>query len=112
VARNDYTPEERRAWGARQDAMRAQAKLNASIDANRKASQPTPAKGHNSKPRPRALVADTSGSTAFADVRWKAGQVFYAFANGYSYSDPMDRQTFKDWRDADSLGKWWNENWK
>jgi hypothetical protein len=112
MSRNDYTPEERRAWGARQDAMRAQAKLNASIDANRKASRPTPApKEYNSK-RSRTLVIDTSGSTAFADIRWKAGQVYYEFSNGYSYSDPMEKATFRDWQDADSLGAWWNKNWR
>jgi hypothetical protein len=62
--------------------------------------------------RPRTLVIDTSGSEAFSDIRWRRGEVFYTFTNGYSYSDPMDRETFKDWRDADSLGAWWNKNWK
>lgn len=112
MARNDYTPEQRRAWGARQDAIRAQAKLNTAIDKNLKANAPTPApKGHSSK-RPRLLVADTSGSTAFSDIRWKGGQVFYTFTNGYAYSDPMDKATYRDWQGSDSLGEWWNKNWK
>ncbi len=67
--------------------------------------------GHNSK-RSRTLVIDTTGSTAFADIRWKAGEVFYTFTNGYSYIDEMDRETFKDWQADDSPGKWFNQNWK
>lgn len=69
-----------------------------------------PKAGHNK--RGRVLVADTSGSSAFSDVRWKAGEAFYTFSNGYSYSDPMDKATFRDWQESQSLGKWWNENWR
>jgi hypothetical protein len=116
--RDKFTPAERAAWAAQQDRIRAAGgvkayrdKLSREIDKSLKANAPAPKAGHNSK-RPRALVIDTSGSSAFDDIRWKGGEVFYTFTNGYGYSDAMDKATFRDWQAANSLGEWWNRNWK
>lgn len=64
-----------------------------------------------SKKPPKSLSADTSGSTAIADLRWRSGVAYFTFArDGYQESMEMDRATFEEWRDSGSLGGWWNEN--
>lgn len=115
-----YTPEQKRAWMAeRLAAERARglykgaglARVNAAIEANRKASRLQPPKqGHNSR-RGRTLVIDRD-SSAFSDIRWRQGVAYYTFTNGYSYADAMDKSDFIDWAQSPSLGKWWNEEWK
>jgi hypothetical protein len=67
MARNDYTPEQRRAWAAQQDRIREagglkayQSKLSASIDKNLKANAPNVA--HNTPAKRSApLELDVAG---------------------------------------------------
>jgi hypothetical protein len=62
-----------------------------------------------SKRKPKSLSADTSGSTCFSDLRWKAGTAFVTFArDGSQYEFEMDRDTFEEWRSDASLGGWFN----
>jgi hypothetical protein len=63
---------------------------------------------HKKKP-PKVLSADTSGSTCFADVRWKDNTAFVTFArDGSQYEYEMDRATFEEWASDASLGGWFN----
>jgi len=61
---------------------------------------------HKQKP----LIADTSDSACFDDLRYANGQVFATFSkDGSQYSYPMSRQDAKEWFDSD-LGRYFNEN--
>lgn len=58
----------------------------------------------------RALIADTSGSVCFDDLRFKGGVAYATFAkDGSQYQYPMSRADFQDWA-SDDLGKYFNEN--
>jgi hypothetical protein len=57
----------------------------------------------------KTVVADTSGSTAFSDLRFKHGEAFATFSDGSQYSYPMSRDEFEDWAEADSLGSYFND---
>jgi hypothetical protein len=62
-----------------------------------------------SKRPPKVLVADTSESSAIADLRWKNGVAYFTFSrDGYQDSMEMDRETFNEWNDSGSLGGWYN----
>ena len=63
--------------------------------------------------KPTHLTADTSGSSAIADLRWKNGVAYFTFArDGYQDSIEMSKQEFEEWSDADSLGGFYNENYR
>lgn len=67
---------------------------------------PTPTKGHNS--RGKTLVADTSDSVCFSDLRFKGGTVYATFAKDNSqYTYDMTRGEAKEWFD-DDLGRYFN----
>lgn len=70
--------------------------------------KPTPTKGLNS--RSKTLVADTSDSTCFDDLRWKGGTAYMTFTDGYQDEMDMSKSDFRDWSDSDSLGQYWNFN--
>lgn len=56
----------------------------------------------------KVLVAD-EGSSCFSDVRWADGVAYFTFArDGYQDTAEMDRETFREWMDSGSLGKWYN----
>ena len=114
MPRNDYTKAQRDAWQANRLAgERARAKsssLTAQIDAALKPNAPPPPKaGHNSR-RSKPLVADTDGSTCFTDLRYSGGFAYGTFTDGTSYSWPCSASEFKEWRDDNSLGGYFNEN--
>jgi len=61
--------------------------------------------------RPKVIVADSSGSSAISDLRWRDGVAYFTFArDGYSDSVEMSKSDFKEWADSGSLGGWYNEN--
>jgi hypothetical protein len=63
---------------------------------------------HRKKP-PKVIVADVSGSTCFADLRWKDGVAYATFArDGSQYEFDVDRDTFNEWASDGSLGGWYN----
>lgn len=70
-------------------------------------------KGHGGKPKKRGsgtLVADTSDSTCFADLRYKGGSVYMTFTDGsQDIIDGMTKADAQDWFDADSLGGYYND---
>lgn len=67
----------------------------------------------NRKKPPKVIVADVSGSTCFADLRWKNGTAFFTFArDGYEDSAEMDRDTFEEWASDGSPGGWYNSELK
>jgi hypothetical protein len=95
---NRYSAEQRKAWGAEQDRLRAERAVQP---------KPTPA------PRPsraKELKADTSGSTCFDSLTFKNGVVTASFANPtigvWEYE--MSRSDAKEWFDSDSLGEFFN----
>jgi hypothetical protein len=105
-------------WQAQQDRIRAaggwkayqakQSSLTAQIDKALKANAPTtPKAGHNSR-RNKPLVADTDGSTCFADLRYSNGIVFATFTDGTQYEYDMSRSEARDFFDDDSLGGYFN----
>jgi len=61
--------------------------------------------------RPKVLVADQR-SRCFDDVRWTSrdgGVAFVQFhKDGSQYSYNMSRAEFKEWRDDESLGAFFN----
>jgi hypothetical protein len=60
---------------------------------------------HKAKP----LVANTSASACFSDVRWKSGTAYATFArDGYQVEIEMSRREFKEWADSGSLGGFFN----
>ena len=60
--------------------------------------------------RAKPLIADTSDSACFSDLRWKGGVAYATFArDGSQYEYDMSRSEFKDWMD-DDLGAYFNEN--
>lgn len=64
--------------------------------------------GAKRKSRSRVLVADTSGSKCFADLRWSKGSVFATFARDNSqYEFPMTKKEAKEWFASD-LGEYFN----
>jgi hypothetical protein len=68
-----------------------------------------PPKQQQQKRASRTIVADTSGSVCFDDLRFKGGVAYATFAkDGSQYQYPMSRSDFKDWA-ADDLGKFFNE---
>ncbi|MGD0075351.1 MAG: hypothetical protein ABSD31_13580 [Candidatus Binataceae bacterium] len=67
--------------------------------------------GHNvqqpKRSRAKTLVADTSDSSCFDDLRFKAGVAYATFTDGSQYEYDIDRATFKEWME-DSLGGFFN----
>jgi hypothetical protein len=60
--------------------------------------------------RAKTIVADTSGSTCFSDLRFKNGTAYGTFArDGYEETWDMTRAEFNEWKNSD-LGRWYNEN--
>ncbi len=57
--------------------------------------------------RAKTIVADTSDSSCFSDLRFKGGTVYATFTDGSQYEYDVDRATFKEWID-DSLGGFFN----
>jgi hypothetical protein len=96
---NRYTAEQRAAWGAQQDRLRA--------DRNAPNYQkPAPAKRTS---RAKPLIADVGGSTCFNSLVYANGEVIAQFAkDGSVYSYPMSRADAKDWFNDDSLGEYFN----
>jgi hypothetical protein len=59
--------------------------------------------------RAKTIVADVGDSECFTDLRFRNGEAFATFArDGSSYSYEMSRADFREWMDADSLGKFFN----
>jgi hypothetical protein len=59
----------------------------------------------------KVIAADAGDSTCFSDVRWSDGIAYFTFRrDGSQDTAPMDRDTFNEWMDSGSLGKWYNEN--
>jgi len=132
MARNDYTPAERAAWQATQMKLSAgrptasatssreiqaqikaagsYAKWKANMEASLQKSldKYIAPKGHNNKNRTRPLVADTSDSTCFDDLRYSNGSVFATFTDGSQYDYAMSRSEAKDWFEDSSLGGFFN----
>ena len=100
---NRYSDAERRAWGAEQDRLRALRNAPGY-------QKPPPPKRQT---RAKTLVADTSGSTCFDDLRYSNGVVSATFANPtqgtweYEMSLSEARAWFKS---EDGLGEYFNEN--
>jgi len=63
---------------------------------------------HKRKSRAKTIVADTSDSSCFDDLRFKNGTAFATFADGSQYDYPMSRADFNDWIDSGSLGNFFN----
>jgi hypothetical protein len=59
--------------------------------------------------RAKPLVADTSDSKCFADLRWRSGTAYATFNDGGSYTYDVSRKDFKEWANSGSLGGWFNE---
>jgi hypothetical protein len=57
--------------------------------------------------RAKTIVADTSDSSCFSDLRFKSGLAYATFTDGSQYEYDVDRATFKEWID-DSLGGFFN----
>jgi hypothetical protein len=97
---NKYTAEQRKAWGAEQDRLRAERNAQA---------KPTPATRPS---RAKTLSADISGSSCFDSLTFKNGVVTASFANPaigvWEYE--MSRADAKEWFDDASLGGWFNDN--
>jgi hypothetical protein len=88
--------------------------LSQQIDAQLKRDAPAKAT-HNKPRRSKPLIADTSGSECFDYAAFSAseGGVFVEFAkDGYQEFIPMDRSEAKEFFDADSLGKFYNANYR
>lgn len=85
-------------------------KLSKSINANMKASEakkpPTWGDVKKAAKAHRTLVANVD-SSAFDSVTWKDGIVTAVFWNDYTYSAPLDLNTFRDWT-SESLGRFYN----
>ena len=64
------------------------------------------------KHKPKAVVADTSDSDCFSDLRWSNGVAYFTFArDGYQDSIEMDREEFDTWA-SDDLGRYYNANYR
>jgi hypothetical protein len=58
--------------------------------------------------RSKTIVADTSGSECFEDLRWKNGTAYATFAkDGSQYTYDLTRDEFKQWA-SDDLGRYFN----
>jgi hypothetical protein len=96
---SSYSAAERKAWGKLQDRLRAERLAPAY-------QKPTPAPR---KSRAKTLVADTSGSACFDDLRYRDGTVTAVFAkNGAEYEYDMSLADAREWFDSDSLGEFFN----
>ena len=97
---NKYTAEERAAWGAEQDRLRAERNAQA---------KPTPAKRPT---RAKTLNADCSGSTCFEALTYRDGVVTASFANPTigDWDYEMSLSEAREWFSDDSLGGYFNDN--
>jgi hypothetical protein len=97
---NKYTAEQRKAWGAEQDRLRAE-----------RASQPKPTPTKRPT-RAKTLSADTSGSSCFNSLTYKDGVVTASFANPTigDWEYDMSLKEAREWFNDDSLGGYFNDN--
>jgi len=76
------------------------------VQFGKRAAPPKPQQNRSS----RTLIADTSDSACFDNLRFKGGVAYATFAkDGSQYQYPMSRTDFQDWA-SDDLGKYFNEN--
>jgi hypothetical protein len=104
---NRYTPEQRKAWGAEQDRLRA-GRAAGAAQAPQVAAPLTkpPAKRAS---RAKGLIADVGGSTCFNSLVYTGGEVIAQFQKGGGvYSYPMSRADAKEWFNDASLGEFFN----
>jgi hypothetical protein len=98
---NRYSAEERAAWGAEQDRLRALRNAPGY-------QKPAPAKRAS---RSKELVADTSGSECFDSLTYKNGVVTASFigpaAGVWQYG--MSLADAREWFASDSLGGFFND---
>lgn len=95
-----YTAEQRAAWGAEQDRLRAQRNAPGF-------QKPAPAKR---KSRAKVDYADVGGSTCFDSLSYQGGIVTASFigpaAGIWQYE--MSRADWNAWKSSDSLGGFFN----
>jgi hypothetical protein len=96
---NQYSTEERKAWGELQDRLRAERALQPKLPAKRAS-------------RAKELKADTSGSTCFSAAKFKNGVLSLTFANPTvgTWEYEMSRAEAKEFFDSESLGGYFNDN--
>ncbi len=96
---NRYTAEQRKAWGAEQDRLRAERALF----------KPTPKPRQS---RAKTLSADCSGSTCFSSLKYRDGIVTASFANPTvgDWEFEMSLKEAREWFGDDSLGGYFNSN--
>jgi hypothetical protein len=101
---SNYTAEQRKAWGAEQDRLRAERAARVAI------AQPKPPAKRAT--RAKTLTADTSGSSCFDALTYKNGVVRASFIGPASgtWEYEMSRADAKEWFDDASLGGFFNEN--
>ena len=97
---NKYSAEERAAWGAEQDRLRAERVAQP---------KPTPAKRPS---RAKTLEADTSGSSCFESLTYRDGTVVASFANPTigEWTYDMSLKDAREWFNDESLGGYFNDN--
>ena len=105
---NRYSAAERAEWGRQQDIARAQRAAQAAQVAQTDAVLKPPPKRAS---RAKTLVADTSGSTCFDDLRYSNGVVTASFKNPtvgvWKYD--MSLSEAREWFADDSLGGYFND---
>jgi hypothetical protein len=99
---NQYSAEQRAAWGREQDRLRALRNAPGY-------QKPVPPKRAS---RAKELKADTSGSSCFSELKFKNGIVSATFANPTigTWQYEMTRAEAKEFFDSESLGGWFNDN--
>jgi hypothetical protein len=99
---NAFTAEQRKAWGAEQDRLRAERALQKEI-------KPAPAKRPS---RAKTLEADTSGSSCFNSLTYRDGTVVASFANPTigDWEYDMSLKEAREWFNDESLGGYFNDN--
>jgi hypothetical protein len=98
---NKYSAEQRKAWGAEQDRLRAA-----------RAAQPTPTTPAKRASRAKTLSADCSGSSCFTSLTYKDGTVTASFANPTigDWDFEMSLADAREWFNDESLGGFFNDN--